>query len=393
MMKWALGVFVCLAAGCDLYWNNNADDVCNGGGAAIYPASELRDPNTGQCNYYGGGGGGGCPCDVTFDEGGGCAEPATGVGLDGEWAQCSGSCSGLAEDACVATAGCQAAYLDQQGANMGGGGNTFWGCWNVAPNPQEGGGCTGLDAQTCSEHDDCAMVYSGFGNATKFEQCAPESGGGTCTDVDCGLGSHCEQQCMECPPNADCATNTICHPMCVPDDACATIDCGAGYVCAEQCDAGTMNLVGSCTATCVPVGHDPGQCTGAVTCTTQPPQCPADSTAGIANGCYTGYCIPNADCNPHDPGLCYGTATCASAPPQCPSGTLPGITNGCWSGYCIPTANCEIPACETLTSESACTSRADCTPVYAGMDCTCYPGYCECNTLTYEHCQSLLMPL
>jgi hypothetical protein len=179
----------------------------------------------------------------------------------------------------------------------------------------------------------------------------------------------------------------------MPDDACATVDCGVGYVCAEQCDGGMMSLVGSCTATCVPISNDPGECTGAITCTTPPPQCPANSTAGIANGCYTGYCIPNADCLPHDPGLCYSTATCNSAPPQCPSGTLPGITNGCWTGYCIPTASCEVPACETLTTEPSCEARADCTPVYTGTDCTCYPGYCECNTLTYEHCQSALMPL
>jgi hypothetical protein len=75
-------------------------------------------------------------------------------------------------------------------------------------------------------------------------------------------------------------------------------------------------------------------------------------------------------------------------------GTLPGVVNGCWSGYCIPTYSCEIAACETLSSEAACSARGDCTPVYLGTDCTCtMSGGCTCTTETYERCESTLMPL
>ena len=81
-------------------------------------------------------------------------------------------------------------------------------------------------------------------------------------------------------------------------------------------------------ATCVPTDTDPGSCSGAVTCNQAAPQCPVNTTAGIKNGCYTGFCIPNAQCNAQNPGQCYATVTCASAAPQCPSGTLPVYWRG-----------------------------------------------------------------
>ncbi len=53
------------------------------------------------------------------------------------------------------------------------------------------------------------------------------------------------------------------------------------------------------------------------------------------------------------------------------------------------TAQCvALAACETLTTEQACTSRADCTPVYDGYDCTCYPDHCECQTQTFARCET-----
>src|SRR5260221_10317224 len=155
--------------------------------------------------------------------------------------------------------------------------------------------------------------------------------------------------------------------MCVPDQACDAVNCGPGYQCVEQCDA----LVGACRTTCVPAGHDPGQCYGAVTCDAAPPACPSGTTPGVLNGCYTGYCIPTSACTPNDPGQCYSTVTCGSPPPQCPSNTVPGITNGCWSGYCIPTVDCEIAACEQLATGAACIAPNDCFAIYAGSDCTC----------------------
>lgn len=49
-------------------------------------------------------------------------------------------------------------------------------------------------------------------------------------------------------------------------------------------------------ATCVPVGVSPGSCDGQVTCRRAAPPCPAGTTPGIANGCYTDACIVTTQC-------------------------------------------------------------------------------------------------
>jgi hypothetical protein len=69
------------------------------------------------------------------------------------------------------------------------------------------------------------------------------------------------------------------------------------------------------------------------------------------------------------------------------------VKNGCWSGYCIPQHECPIAACETLSDEMSCIARGDCTAVYEGTDCTCYPNGCSCENLTFDRCESVLMPL
>ncbi|MBA3465180.1 MAG: hypothetical protein H0T46_34940 [Deltaproteobacteria bacterium] len=48
--------------------------------------------------------------------------------------------------------------------------------------------------------------------------------------------------------------------------------------------------------TCVPVGVSPGSCDGQVTCRRVAPTCPAGTTPGIANGCYTDACIVTTQC-------------------------------------------------------------------------------------------------
>lgn len=348
MMKRLL-VLCVFASGCGLYWGDDTgDDVCNelAGGGAIASVG-YRDPQNGVCEYFGGGGGGGC----CYDSNGNnmyCAEPATGVDLP-NWGQCNTQCDGLDENSCIETTGCHAAYLDRTVDIYPQ--TIFYGCWATAQGyaSQPPTVCAGLDAQSCSEHDSCSMVYTGTTVPSAFEKCTDEAISGCGIDIGCPMGSHCEQQCTPCN-SAGC--QDACAPTCVPD---------AGW----------------------------GQCTGQITCNSAPPACPANTTAGIANGCWTGYCIPNSACGTPNPGTCYDTVTCSSAPPACPSGTLPGVINGCWSGYCIPTASCEQPACETLPSEAACTARADCTPVYTGTDCTCtMTGGCTCATETYAKCET-----
>ena len=49
-------------------------------------------------------------------------------------------------------------------------------------------------------------------------------------------------------------------------------------------------------ATCVPEGVSPGTCDGVVSCDRVAPACPAGTTPGVANGCYTDACIVTTQC-------------------------------------------------------------------------------------------------
>lgn len=377
-------------SGCSLYAGDDAPPICDdytyGEGAAL----GLRDPSTGQCTYFGGGWG----CDYAVD---GCCGPYPAVDLAPlpDWGYCDSQCSGLDEQACLSAPGCNASFELTVGLpedpSTGAG---YLGCWATAQSgPIQGGGCYDLDAYACSQHDDCSLYYEQSAGSTRFVQCGPEPTTAGCEAVDCGPGSHCEQQCLPCNLGIDCPIT--CSPTCVPDDPdlCAAVDCGPGSTCAVTCDDGTSTPTGSmipgeCYPVCVPTGGgDPGACTGDVLCDAIPPACPAGTVAGVLNGCWSGYCIPEADCGPHDPGTC-DPATCTTPAPACPAGTVAGVANGCYTGYCIPASSCPQATCEQLTDEYACNARGDCRTVYTGDNCTCDANGCTCDDLTFARCET-----
>jgi hypothetical protein len=381
MRIWLAFIPALFLAGCDMYFGGD-DTVCadQGGGAAPY--NQYRDPLTGTC--VGGGSWGGCDGSC-----GPCPEPATGE-VDGyvDMGQCYSQCTGLAQDQCEATSGCYAAIYDDGTALKA----EYEGCFQTAPSGPVQGSCANLDAFECSRHDDCELIYGrNTGPESRFVECRDEAYVPSCVGSDCAPGYHCEEQCY---PSDKPGPNEMsyCQAVCVPDsNSCLAADCAPGYTCVESCeDTGNGSL--QCGPQCVPDGMNPGSCTGPVACDALPPSCPSGTTAGILNGCWTGYCIPNSACGPGDPGDCYGSVTCTSASPVCPTGTTPGVTSGCWTGYCIPTNQCPLAACGTLTSEGACEGRGDYTPVYEGTDCTCYPYGCSCGTLTYDHCETVYLP-
>jgi hypothetical protein len=382
MRIWLAFMPALLLAGCDMYFGDGDDeppcaDYNNGG---IY--AQYRDPASGTCIDSGGWGG----CE---DQ---CAPCVSNGEVDGyvDMGFCSSACTGLDQATCEATSGCYAAIYDDGTALK----PEYDGCWQTAPSGPVQGTCANLDAFECSRHDDCELIYgSNTGPDSRFIECRQETPFQGCGDVgsDCAPGYHCEEQCY---PSDDPAGDPngkmgYCQTVCVPDgNACAAVDCAPGYDCIESCEVlgnGTLQ----CDTQCVPSGMDPGSCTGPVACDALPPSCPSGTTAGIRDLCWSGYCIPNNACGPGDPGECYGTVACATASPSCPSGTTPGVENACWTGYCIPTSQCPLATCETLSSENACDARSDCTPVYTGTDCTCYPNGCSCGTLTYDHCDAL----
>ena len=285
MRSVSIAVLVMLT-GCDLYFTDGDDEPpCYDVATDVAPAVTYRNPETGECQYFGG-----YPCDGRC---GPCAE--TGVKdpiAQPDWGSCYSQCDGLDEKSCMGTTGCFATYVEYGDAFA----PSYNGCWQTAPSGPVGGSCANLDAQECSRHDNCTATYVESGARTSdvvlldFQYCAAE-GPKSCTGVSCPPGSHCDEQCD---------AQGICKPVCVPDvNGCTAMDCGPGYECVEVCSDGGGGFCGTCEAQCVPT-----------------------------------------------------------------------------------------TACEALQTEAACTSRADCTPVYQGDDCTCYPSYCECNILTYDRCET-----
>lgn len=223
-------------------------------------------------------------------------------------------------------------------------------------------------------------------------------GGGVCEGFDCGMDAHCEEQCFPCDPLPDgTGCENACQPFCVPNgpDQCDTTTCGAGEHCELQCtpsDPTDPNTgMSDCTATCVP---DEGLGCAAIDCA------PGQHCIEIceATPCMNPMGCPElcrGECVSDGPGECNGLVLCDSLPPACPVGTEPGVANGCWTGYCIPSSQCEDPppaACEEETSELACQARAECTPIYTG---TCWEnpdGTYTCIETEFVRCESLVMP-
>ena len=185
------------AAGCTLYFGN--DDVQCGDVPEAYPGDDLRNPDTGTCEYQGGGGGGGCY--DYYD-----AELPGDYPADLDWASCNGGCEALDETTCLAADTCRAAYYESCPECDDISPPEFYGCWGVAPSGPVTGGqdCAELDAYGCSRRNDCGAVYAdawGTGTGTG-EADAIDAGGLTflycqaevgvqCGDQTCAPGSHC----------------------------------------------------------------------------------------------------------------------------------------------------------------------------------------------------------
>ncbi|MBA3394842.1 MAG: hypothetical protein H0T89_19505 [Deltaproteobacteria bacterium] len=331
-------VALTLVAGCDLYFSDG-DDEPPCAAYDLAPAQELRNPQTGMCEGIG------YPCD------GACGPCTADAIAQPDWGSCYSMCEQLSEHSCMVTAGCRVAYRDFPTQDRL---PEFLGCWATAMSgPIQGGGCSNLDAHACSRHDDCAAYYIDQTNALQgnefpmeFWACGPEPIGAACaSDQECGPNQRCTAGEEECNSPPGCgngqACPAVCYGHCVPDNSCANVDCGPNAHCEQQCHPcdGTM---GPCDPQCQPM-------------------CVPNT-----NGCLAADCAPGYEC----------VEVCTDG--------MPGNPNcGECTIQCVPST-----ACEALQTEAACSGRADCTPVYQGDDCTCYPGYCQCNVLTYDRCQT-----
>ncbi|RMH37749.1 MAG: hypothetical protein D6689_20660 [Deltaproteobacteria bacterium] len=242
----------------------------------------------------------------------------------------------------------------------------------------EDGAC--VETGFCEKDADCraGMVCDDRGT------CVPEGSGELCTsDADCPYGTYCDEASGACVGSWTCT-----------DDG----DCGPGYECDDR-------------GTCVPSPcTDDSQCLEGCVCVDgtceETGTCSADADCGEGMKCDKdrNTCTPcGADgCEPVNPGNCYEPAVCEIAPPVCPSGTLPGVADGCYTGVCIPEALCpdEPPfTCADAADEADCLDHG-CEPVYVGVNCTDPDGGtcvgdepdCTCEYFEYGFCRDRAAP-
>ncbi len=326
------------SSGCGFYFSGDDDDNCNwGGGPVPGDPLDLRNPETGQCESFG-----------TWTECDDPCQPCPGTPETDaiampSWAYCDSYCEGLDELTCMSTAGCRAAYLDDcMGTDCADTGKTFYACWGTDQSGAiQGGGCEGLDAWECSRHDDCSVIHYNNGCLTAADaagvpvECDPLGYFEACIDE----SIVCDEYNPDvCPEGTYCNATEVCLPY-------------------PGCDDGTDEAPGliDCEAACA------------------------------------GFCVPE---EPHAAGNCYEEALCDMVEPECPADTLPGVADGCYTGYCIPIAECpdDPPppptACTDIADEATCISREDCTAYYEGVDCDCDAnGTCECADWIFVECE------
>lgn len=204
----SLALVTVLLAGCNLFFDDDDNPPClaqpntKGGAEGFAPQELLRNPDTGNCEGFGGG-----TCD---DRCGPC--PATDIAQP-DWGSCFSQCEGLAETDCIKQAGCFAAYDELTNPTR----SQFRGCWQTAPSgPVSTGTCSGLGAQECSRHDNCTAHYN-----PRFTFCADETPQAACatlaTENDCAARPDCQRiykgdDCT-CTPDG-CKCNILTYQRC-----------------------------------------------------------------------------------------------------------------------------------------------------------------------------------
>ena len=142
-----------------------------------------------------------------------------------------------------------------------------------------GSSCDALDEASCGKREDCRVVKDArcaiAGDClTDFMGCFP-----TDNFTDPSL------DCLRVTDGETCSRSSLCTAFHSIEDP--SIDCG------ETCPRPF--------ALCMPEGASPGRCHEQVICRAVGPSCPSGTTAGIANGCFTGACIPLDLCEPATP--------------------------------------------------------------------------------------------
>jgi hypothetical protein len=225
----AVALLVSVASGCAFYGDDDDDCPYGGtgtepGGAAAYDPGQ-RNPETGQCEYFG----------VPYPDCTDPCQPCPGTGQADQaaapsWGYCESQCTGLDEASCKDASGCRAIYtsncIDQDCIDD----PLYVDCWSTdMQGPIQGGGCEGLDSYTCSMHDDCSAVhYPGCTGDAQDPATCPAGPFGYCTnegDVtdpgNCYDPVTCDAAAPDCPEGTTPGIKDGCYTgFCIPLDQC-----------------------------------------------------------------------------------------------------------------------------------------------------------------------------
>lgn len=117
------------------------------------------------------------------------------------------------------------------------------------------------------------------------------------------------------------------------------------------------------------------------------PVCTEAPTCDVSDDCDAGF-----SCDPRN--TCVFTGTCSAEAPACDAG--PGLYCNEARGTCEANDPSSV-ACEAIIDPGQCDDRADCAPVYAGIDCRTPDGTsctsdaanCTCDSFVYDFCATL----
>ncbi|HVV83215.1 MAG TPA: hypothetical protein VHE35_09045 [Kofleriaceae bacterium] len=275
-----------------------------------------------------------------------------------------------------------------------------------------GGGDDGV-THYCEGTGDATTCYTCYEDDYGEQECFPDNFG-CATDDQCARGCYCDEQqntCVEagtCQADADCGygLECDCSGSCVPvntgsrtcdPDSCQATGCPQGEVCTaegtcvpDQPPPLTCDSDADCAAGCF---CQDGQCVETSVCT-QDSECPAGQT------CDEG----RMTCEPIT-GTCYSEpgANCPAAP-TCAAGELAEVgADGCYTGLCLPEAQCPDdpprPVCSDIHDWAQCLAQEAagfCHPLLTGTNChpqgnpnmSCAPGEpaCVCETINFDSC-------
>ncbi|MEZ4400549.1 MAG: hypothetical protein R3B06_11055 [Kofleriaceae bacterium] len=150
-MRATLLCLLMVAPACSLYGGD--DTGCDPNG----PPAQVINPSTLACETQ-------------------ASDDACSAGPTSTWGRCDSTCRTLDEPACLQTPGCRGAYDHDCFFGVGTCAllTPFLGCYPTDLNLDSVTGCAGLDAWSCSRHEQCVGTYRPTATGQAYARCIDE---------------------------------------------------------------------------------------------------------------------------------------------------------------------------------------------------------------------------